>query len=366
VLPTTIESLNVDLVLRALHEYFSANPRDQIEDGGRSNSVMRTVRTTLNEIVKHLGDGVRRHLRNIPNDSDIHFYVGNMLAHRETRGGPDELDGGDLGATAPAPQRTPSPRAAAGPLGVAGAASVQRSAAAAVEEDDDDAEGQLERIFGMLHKKETTQEALKLLYRFRQQRPHYDLGPHLASTSEVFQAYIMRGLKRVEEAERAQQQSAAGGGDGSGALAPSASFGDRAALYGGGGGDDGSMAPASRVQSYRSRMEELKSKAGGTLGRPLPKEENPALAQARRASLGAAAGAEAAAAEPASDSSALDRIRSRLAASRSSTLNSESLNAPPSDAPPSASASAAGGSEDALARLRSRIQRIRQSDADQA
>ncbi len=87
----------------------------------------------------------------------------------------------------------------------------------------------------MLHKKETTQEALKLLYRYNRTHPavppptaafnalslplslslslslslaahclavQTDMEEHLSKTSDVFKQYIQRGLKRVEEAER--------------------------------------------------------------------------------------------------------------------------------------------------------------------
>jgi len=76
----------------------------------------------------------------------------------------------------------------------AGAAALSASADAGAASSGGDAE--LDIIFEKLHKKDTTQEALRLLYRYKLQHPNADLSSYLSRTSEVFQAYIQRGLKR--------------------------------------------------------------------------------------------------------------------------------------------------------------------------
>lgn len=333
-LVTSIDGLNLDIIMKGLHEYFQAHPRSDIQDG-RSNTVMRTVRTALNEIVKLKREGVRVYMKLIPPNSDIHYYVDNMLANLANKGTP---------ASSPSPSSSmrgmsPTNSAAAERISAmrkstSGSSMHSESGSVARGGDlPDDPEEQLDHIFEMLHKKETTQEALKLLYHFKQRNPDFDLSNHLSRTSSVFQAYIERGLNRVEEQEKAR----------AGASDPSSSPTSRSST---GASPAGSIASATAL-AYRNRLNKLR---------------DPEASPSRSSSGAAPSGPSVSSSQDSSDtSSSLARLRGRLQAAKS---NSMSASRDPEPAPVASPSSGDADRNDALQRIRSRIQRIRNSDAE--
>lgn len=96
-------------------------------------------------------------------------------------------------AAAPAPAFTPAP--ARPPPATPGATS----------------KSELASIFRLIGAKATSEAGLDALAVFRRARPHVDLAPHLAKTSDHFRAYIARGVARADERWREGQEG--GGGE---------------------------------------------------------------------------------------------------------------------------------------------------------
>lgn len=193
-----------------------------------SELAQKTVKTLLNELVKLLGPDVLPHLPVGGAASLVAQYVNLMLAQRAQASA----------SAAPAP-----------------------AAVAAPKEGEAALEAELTDIFARIGQPQTSQEGLEALHRFRAAHPGVDVEPHLRRTSPHFQAYISRGLAKLDArvAENADPNLPARADATAAASAPPAS---------------------ADASAYLERLRALKDKYG--------RKEDDAAAQSKSAELQAA------------------------------------------------------------------------------
>lgn len=153
-LSSTIEKIDISLILNNIHIFLETHPPPKWK--GHDDMPLRTIKTILNEIVSLKGIKIHNYLMNISTNpsSPIISYVNLMLKAQQDNN--SSLSLAEIKMT-------------------------------------------LTDIFKKIGDKETSQQGLLDLYNFKQKYPTVDIQPHLQKTSEHFQAYIKRGLQKIEQ-----------------------------------------------------------------------------------------------------------------------------------------------------------------------
>jgi cytoskeleton-associated protein 5 len=195
-LQTTIDRLQIDILLMDLHEFLTQNPPTMFKQ--KDDLPLRTVKTILNELVKSLGPSIRTHMSLIPTHKSplIVSYIELMLTSQQQRanGGEESIKTSvDLGTTQQLNRSTPQqqPHQQHQPP--------QRS--------DEEINSILTNIFSLIGSKDTTQKGLMALYKFQKTYSMERVQDHLARCSEPFQKYILRQLSKLEAHEAGQLQT---------------------------------------------------------------------------------------------------------------------------------------------------------------
>jgi cytoskeleton-associated protein 5 len=193
-LQTTIDRLQIDILLMDLHEFLTQNPPTMFKQ--KDDLPLRTVKTILNELVKSLGPSIRTHMSLIPTHKSplIVSYIELMLTSQQQRSESDDSLKTSMDSKAIQSQRTSQtpPPAPSTPLG-------QRS--------DEEINSILTNIFSLIGSKDTTQKGLMALYKFQKTYSMERVQDHLARCSEPFQKYILRQLSKLEAHETGQIQT---------------------------------------------------------------------------------------------------------------------------------------------------------------
>ena len=174
-LGTSIESMNLEGVLGAVHAFLSF-----LGTGVRVNEddkPLRMVKTILHELCKLKGRGIYASMQNIPRDAQaeqplIYTYLDLYVQTTRPRETKAKDENGNVAGVVPAIQRSPSAQEVT------------------------DIKSELAGIFRTIGDKGTSKQGLEELHAFTLKYPSVDLGMHLNKTSEAFQQYIHDGLKR--------------------------------------------------------------------------------------------------------------------------------------------------------------------------
>eukprot|EP01080_Neovahlkampfia_damariscottae_P009465 gene9465-1671_t len=165
---TTISKIDIDIILLEFHEFLTLYPPTVLRE--KSDLALRTIKTTLNEIVKLKGPTIRTHLSLIPTHKSpvIVTYIEMMLKTTKTQ----------------TPQK--SMRKSKIP-----------SKLQTVPQDKE-----LDDIFVAIQNPDTTSSGIYRLYKFIVDHPNVDFkSSHLSKCSQVFQDYILRQLEKTKNLE---------------------------------------------------------------------------------------------------------------------------------------------------------------------
>ncbi len=154
-LASSLRDLNINYLLRDIHRFLETKPVD--------GWALRTIKTLLSEIVQLKGQSVLKHLTLVPSSPTptIVQYINLML------------------------KQLPASKSG-------------------TEHSDQDTKAILTDIFKKIGSKETIQQGLVDLYRFKKDHPRIDIQPYLQRTSPHFQAYIKRALEQIERQNEPQ------------------------------------------------------------------------------------------------------------------------------------------------------------------
>ncbi|XP_071537701.1 cytoskeleton-associated protein 5 isoform X2 [Panulirus ornatus] len=185
ILPSRTNDLDLDQILFDVHNFLVAYPVSSWAERP-SDTPLRTMKTVIHTLCKEYGTTILSHFSKIDNahGSELHKFLTKALRKPKTD------DDGGIGDS-------------------------NRLAAAQVTNDSADsgkspkrlsktAHNTLSEIFRKIGSKENTKEGLIQLYEFKQKHPEADIEPFLRKSSQFFQNYIERGLKRVEMERQAE------------------------------------------------------------------------------------------------------------------------------------------------------------------
>ena len=239
-----IGDVNIERVLLSVHGFFSELTPEEMKRRGtvssKEDKPLRMVKTLLHELVKLLGPSIRDYTSNIPSGESesaplVLMYIDlnlQTLSNGTPRTG---FDAAARGAHE-TPMMTPLTRRTNSHLVVSNVkATRQYTSAVTADASESGADDQaassssprrnqspveptkkeLAEIFKKIGDKRRTSQGLEELYVFREENPEIDISPHLARTSEAFQAYINRGVKRAGE-EIKNKRRLSGASDGTG------------------------------------------------------------------------------------------------------------------------------------------------------
>jgi hypothetical protein len=177
-LQSTLDKLQIDILLMDLHEFLTNNPPTQFK--GKDDLPLRTVKTILNELVNVKGTSIRTHLSFIPTHKNplIVSYIELMLNNAQKQKEKEE----EVATTT-------SSRPVSGS-----------------STNTDDMNNVLDEIFTSIANKDTCNQGLLSLYKFKKTYVDADISNHLAKCSEAFQGYINRQLIKIEQHELRQSQ----------------------------------------------------------------------------------------------------------------------------------------------------------------
>jgi len=207
-LPDTIERVKMGPLLLGIQKFFDGAEAAVTADP--EGVAIRTVRPIVHALVRLKGREVADTLFAATGDASYDSFVGGLVLQALSQEG--------LAVPKPAP--------------VAGASVPNLSS--------EEQEEALVEIFAMITRKEETKEGMAKLYEFQEKYPDVDTEKYLSATSPFFQNHIKRSLADIR---RRKQDEKAGRGS------PK-----RQAR---------SAAEPASAASYMSRLQALKSKAGG-------------------------------------------------------------------------------------------------------
>ncbi|XP_045137048.1 cytoskeleton-associated protein 5-like isoform X2 [Portunus trituberculatus] len=182
ILPSRTNDLDLDQILLDIHNFLVAYPVSTWSERP-SDTPLRTIKTVIYTLSKAYGHSILGHFSKIENaqGSELHKYLTKSLKKPKTE------DDGGVGD---------SNRLAAAQVSNESGDSVKSPKRLSKSE-----HNILSEIFRKIGSKENTKEGLIQLYDFKQKHPEADIEPFLRKSSQFFQNYIERGLKKVE-AER--------------------------------------------------------------------------------------------------------------------------------------------------------------------
>ncbi|KAK8386172.1 hypothetical protein O3P69_010709 [Scylla paramamosain] len=170
ILPSRTNDLDLDQILLDIHNFLVAYPVSTWSERP-SDTPLRTIKTVIYTLSKAYGHSILGHFSKIDNTqgSELHKYLTKSLKKPKTE------DDGGVGDS-------------------------NRLAAAQVSNEPGDSVKSPKRLKKLVLRR-NTKEGLIQLYDFKQKHPEADIEPFLRKSSQFFQNYIERGLKKVE-AER--------------------------------------------------------------------------------------------------------------------------------------------------------------------
>ncbi|XP_066968384.1 cytoskeleton-associated protein 5 isoform X3 [Macrobrachium rosenbergii] len=185
ILPSRTSDLDLDQILLDVHNFLMAYPLSSWADRP-SDTPLRTIKTVIHTLCKTYGTTILSHFSKIENahGSELHKYLSKTLKKPKTD---DDGGAGDSNRLAAAQVTTDSQDSVKSPKRLSKTA-----------------HNTLSEIFRKIGSKENTKEGLIQLYDFKQKHPEADIEPFLKKSSQFFQNYIERGLKRVEMDRQAE------------------------------------------------------------------------------------------------------------------------------------------------------------------
>jgi hypothetical protein len=170
---TSKSKLDLDIVLLEFHEFLTIYSPTLLKDF--SPMALRTIKTSLNEIVKTIGPNIRTHLSLIPTHKSpvIVSYIESILKTTPK---------------IPTPQKERKSKLISKQF---------------VRQDQE-----LDEIFNCIRNPETTSSGLYKLHRFIGDHPNVDFKSHLSKCTSVFQEYVLKQLEKTKslEAEAGKQK----------------------------------------------------------------------------------------------------------------------------------------------------------------
>ncbi|KAK9862582.1 hypothetical protein WJX84_004375 [Apatococcus fuscideae] len=246
-LPATIHGINLDELLLGIHSFFMGLGVDEIRRrGAEDDKPLRMVKTVLHELCKVQGNAILHHMHVIPSNSRpapiINAYVDLNLQTLRQAGlltgpkepppqvrvpprilqpmpsqGPSFSSHATTQPTLPRPPQLtiPEPNGAGSHLQQRGDSppdlgSVAQSPASATSSADREQGWEKASMLNILKRigdKETSQQGIDELFRFKQQHPEADLDAYFSRMSSEFRIYLQRGLSKA--ARRADAQAEA-------------------------------------------------------------------------------------------------------------------------------------------------------------
>ncbi|XP_063608453.1 cytoskeleton-associated protein 5-like isoform X1 [Penaeus indicus] len=190
ILPTRSNDLDLDQILLDVHNFLVAYPVNTWAERP-SDTPLRTIKTVIHTLCKVYGTNILSHFSKIENaqGSELHKYLTKTLKKPKTD---DDGGVGDSNRLAAAQVTSDSAESVKSPKRLSKTA-----------------HNTLSEIFRKIGSKENTKEGLIQLYEFKQKHPEADIEPFLRKSSQFFQNYIERGLKRVEMERQAEGKVAA-------------------------------------------------------------------------------------------------------------------------------------------------------------
>lgn len=190
ILPTRSNDLDLDQILLDVHNFLVAYPVNTWAERP-SDTPLRTIKTVIHTLCKVYGTNILSHFSKIENaqGSELHKYLTKTLKKPKTE---DDGGVGDSNRLAAAQVTSDSAESVKSPKRLSKTA-----------------HNTLSEIFRKIGSKENTKEGLIQLYEFKQKHPEADIEPFLRKSSQFFQNYIERGLKRVEMERQAEGKVAA-------------------------------------------------------------------------------------------------------------------------------------------------------------
>ncbi|XP_042209857.1 cytoskeleton-associated protein 5-like isoform X2 [Homarus americanus] len=185
ILPSRTNDLDLDQILFDVHNFLVAYPVNTWSERP-SDTPLRTIKTVIHTLCKVYGTTILSHFSKIDNahGSELHKYLTKALKKPKTE---DDGGIGDSNRLAAAQVSNDSAESGKSPKRLSKTA-----------------HNTLSEIFRKIGSKENTKEGLIQLYEFKQKHPEADIEPFLRKSSQFFQNYIERGLKRVEMERQAE------------------------------------------------------------------------------------------------------------------------------------------------------------------
>ncbi|KAK7077046.1 hypothetical protein SK128_006637 [Halocaridina rubra] len=179
ILPSRSNDLDLDQILLDVHNFLIAYPLSSWSDRP-SDTPLRTIKTVIHTLCKTYGTTILSHFSKIENahGSELHKYLTKTLKKPKSE---EDCGAGDSNRLAAAQVTNESQESIKSPKRLSKSA-----------------HNTLSEIFRKIGSKENTKEGLIQLYDFKQKHPEADIEPFLRKSSQFFQNYIERGLKRVE------------------------------------------------------------------------------------------------------------------------------------------------------------------------
>ncbi|XP_045625403.1 cytoskeleton-associated protein 5 isoform X3 [Procambarus clarkii] len=185
ILPSRTSDLDLDQILFDVHNFLVAYPVNTWSERP-SDTPLRTIKTVIHTLCRVYGTTILSHFSKIDNahGSELHKYLTKALKKPKTE---DDGGIGDSNRLAAAQVTNDSVESGKSPKRLSKTA-----------------HNTLSEIFRKIGSKENTKEGLIQLYEFKQRHPEADIEPFLRKSSQFFQNYIERGLKRVEMERQAE------------------------------------------------------------------------------------------------------------------------------------------------------------------
>ncbi|XP_069958964.1 cytoskeleton-associated protein 5-like isoform X2 [Cherax quadricarinatus] len=185
ILPSRTNDLDLDQILFDVHNFLVAYPVSSWSERP-SDTPLRTIKTVIHTLCRVYGTTILSHFSKIDNahGSELHKYLTKVLKKSKTE---DDGGIGDSNRLAAAQVTNDSVESGKSPKRLSKTA-----------------HNTLSEIFRKIGSKENTKEGLIQLYEFKQKHPEADIEPFLRKSSQFFQNYIERGLKRVEMERQAE------------------------------------------------------------------------------------------------------------------------------------------------------------------
>ncbi|CAL4124725.1 unnamed protein product, partial [Meganyctiphanes norvegica] len=186
ILSSRNNDLDLDQILLDVHNFLEAYPVSTWTDRP-SDTPLRTIKTVIHTLCQVYGSAILSHFSRIDNSqgSELHKYLTKTLKKPKLSTGSTD-DSNKLAAS----QMDSNNSEGKSPKRLSKTA-----------------HNQLSEIFRKIGSKENTKEGLIQLYEFKQKHPEADIEPFLRKSSQFFQNYIERGLKRVEMERQAENKS---------------------------------------------------------------------------------------------------------------------------------------------------------------